>query len=175
MAAFLFMIKGEKIILRACEPQDIDHLYEWENDMSVWHVTNTYIPFSKHTLQKYLESIQDIYTDRQLRLLIVADGKPVGMIDLFDFEPYHLRAGVGILIAQQNDRHNGLATDALNTLKTYCRDVLGIRILFCNILVNNTPSLKLFEKCGFQLCGTKPAWHRSGDVMVDEHFFQVIL
>lgn len=174
-AAFLFMIKGEKTILRACEPGDIEQLYQWENDMSVWHVTNTYIPFSKHTLQKYLDSIQDIYTDRQLRLLIESDGKAVGMVDLFDFEPYHLRAGLGILIAAPGDRNNGLATDALETLKRYCKETLGMRILFCNVLESNLPSLRLFEKCGFQHCGIKPAWHRSGDTMVDEHFLQVIL
>lgn len=169
------MIKGEKVILRACEPQDIEQLYQWENDTSVWHVTNTYIPFSRHTLQKYLDSIQDIYTDRQLRLIIETGGKPVGMIDLFDFEPYHLRAGIGILIAAETDRNNGLATDAISALKQYCRDVLAMRILFCNVLETNRPSLRLFEKCGFVNCGTKPNWHKSGEQLIDEHFLQIIL
>lgn len=169
------MIKGDKVILRACEPGDLDILYWWENDMSIWHVTNTYIPYSRNTLQKYLESLHDIYTDKQLRLIIETGGKPVGMIDLFDFEPYHLRAGIGILIADKNDRHNGLATDALLTLKKYCKDVLGLRILYCSILENNTPSLKLFEKCGFEHNGKKTAWHRDGDKFIDEHSLQVIL
>lgn len=169
------MIKGEKTVLRACEPQDLEQLYAWENDMSIWHVTNTYIPFSRHTLQKYLDSIQDIYTDRQLRLVIEHEGKAVGMIDLFDFEPHHLRAGIGILIADVHDRNTGLATDALNALINYCRKVIGMRILFCNILADNTPSLKLFEKCGFKVCGTKPGWHRSGNNTIDEHFLQINL
>lgn len=161
--------------MRACEPQDIDQLYQWENDTTVWHVTNTYIPFSKHTLQKYLDSIQDIYTDRQLRLIIESEGRAVGMLDLFDFEPYHLRAGIGILIAEQSDRDKGLATDAIEALKKYCKEFLGMRILYCNILANNTPSLRLFEKCGFTYCGTRTAWHRVGSQMIDEKIFQVIL
>lgn len=169
------MIKGEKITLRACEPNDIDFLYKWENDYSLWHITNTYIPFSKNTLIKYLESIQDIYTDKQLRLLIESEGTPVGMIDLFDYEPYHQRAGIGILIADQVNRSQGLATDALNALKAYCKSTLGIRLLFCNILVNNEPSISLFEKCGFEKCGVKPKWHKQGDEFVDELIYQAVL
>lgn len=169
------MIKGQKIILRASEPTDLDILYQWENDVRTWHVTNTYIPYSKATLQKYLESVQDIFSDKQLRLIIEENNSPVGMIDLFDYEPFHQRAGLGILIAEELNRNNGLATDALETLKKYCKTQLGIRILFCNILENNIPSLRLFEKCGFVKCGTKTKWHKQGNEFVDEHFFQVEL
>src|SRR6478735_2119992 len=104
------MIKGQKIILRASEPYDIDIMYQWENDVRSWHVTNTFIPFSKNTLQKYLESVQDIFSDKQLRLIILEKDVPIGMIDLFDYEPFHQRAGIGILIADEMNRNNGLAT-----------------------------------------------------------------
>ncbi len=167
------MIHGKNITLRASEPSDIDFLYQWENDIRTWHVTNTYIPFSKSTLQKYLDSVQDIFTDKQLRLIICEGDIPVGMIDLFDYEPFHQRAGIGILIADEIKRNNGLASDALETLKTYCKKQLGIRILFCNILENNLPSIRLFEKCGFKKCGTKPRWHKVGDEFIAEGFYQV--
>lgn len=169
------MIKGQKIVLRASEPTDIDIMYQWENDVRSWHVTNTYIPYSRSTLQKYLESVQDIFSDKQLRLVIMQNNVPVGMIDLFDYEPFHQRAGIGILIADEINRNSGLAFDAIETLKQYCKKQLGIRILFCNILENNIPSLRLFEKCGFKLCGSKPNWHRSGDELINEQFFQIEL
>lgn len=169
------MIKGEKIILRATEPNDLDTMYQWENDVRTWHVTNTFIPFSKNTLQKYLESVQDIFSDKQLRLIISENNSLVGMIDLFDYEPFHQRAGIGILIADELKRNNGLATDALETLIKYCKQQLGIRILFCNILEDNLPSLHLFEKCGFQKNGIKPNWHKSGDKLIGEYFLQIEL
>jgi diamine N-acetyltransferase len=34
--------------LRALEPDDIDLLYDWENNMEIWHVSNTLEPFSKY-------------------------------------------------------------------------------------------------------------------------------
>ena len=42
----------------------------------------------------------------------------VGAVDLFDFEPYHLRAGVGILIHKAENRGKGYAGDALQALST---------------------------------------------------------
>ncbi|MBA7522215.1 hypothetical protein ES705_14333 [subsurface metagenome] len=96
------MKKKKKINLRALEAEDIGLLYEWENDKRIWQVSNTITPFSKFILQKYLDnSHMDIYQAKQLRLMIdLAEGdskRTVGAIDLFDFDPFHLRAGVGIL------------------------------------------------------------------------------
>jgi len=169
------MIKGNNIILRASEPSDLESMYLWENDVRSWHVTNTYIPFSRTTLQKYLDSVQDIFSDKQLRLIIEENKVPVGMIDLFDYEPFHQRAGIGILVADDLNRNKGIATDAIETLKKYCKAQLGMRILFCNILEDNLPSLRLFEKCGFNKNGIKPNWHKKGNDFVGEYFLQIEL
>src|SRR4051812_47675944 len=117
------MIKGNNISLRALEPDDIDHLYKWENDSSVWHVSNTLTPYSRHVLEQYiLNAHQDIFTAKQLRLVICLNdntSKPIGCIDLFDFDPQHLRAGIGILISDQTERGKGFANEALSLLIDY--------------------------------------------------------
>jgi RimJ/RimL family protein N-acetyltransferase len=84
-----------KIRLRPLEPEDIDILYEWENNMEIWEAGNTKTPFSRYILAQYIkESGKDIYEQKQLRLIIQTEtGEPVGAVDLFDFDPYHLRAG----------------------------------------------------------------------------------
>src|SRR5665811_1054943 len=107
-----------KITLRPLEPEDIDLLYRWENDIEIWEVSNTKTPFSKHILAQYIaESAKDIYETKQLRLIIGNEKlQAVGAVDLFDFEPYHLRAGVGILIHNKTDQNRGYASDALFAL-----------------------------------------------------------
>ena len=100
-------LKGNRIILRALELEDIDFLFETENNELYWEVSNTQSPFSKFVLNNYLKNAHlDLYEAKQLRLVVAekTSGKSVGMIDLFDFEPLHLRAGIGILIKldQQN-------------------------------------------------------------------------
>ncbi|HQB37303.1 MAG TPA: N-acetyltransferase, partial [Bacteroidales bacterium] len=64
-------MKFEKIRLRALEPEDLEILYEWENNGSFWLISNTMTPFSKYTLKRYLEnSHKNIYETGQLRLMI---------------------------------------------------------------------------------------------------------
>ncbi|HCY40993.1 MAG TPA: GNAT family N-acetyltransferase [Prolixibacteraceae bacterium] len=166
-----------KVRFRALEPDDIDLLYEWENDSEIWEVSNTYEPFSKYILAKYIkESQRDIYESKQVRMIIEThEGKAVGAIDLFDFDPFHFRAGVGILIHDEKDRKLGYATDALQLLCNYATNHLRLHQLFANISADNLASIKLFETNGFELSGTKKDWRRTMDGWKNELMFQKIL
>lgn len=166
-----------KIRFRALEPDDIDLLYEWENDAKIWDVSNTYEPFSKYILAKYIkESQRDIYESKQVRMIIeTLDGKAVGAIDLFDFDPFHFRAGVGILIHDEKDRKLGYANDALHLLCNYATNYLRLHQLFANITADNLASIQLFKNNGFELVGIKKDWRRTTDGWKNELLFQKIL
>jgi len=168
--------KGQNITLRAIEPSDIDVLYAWENDTENWNVSNTQTPFSKFVLEQYITSShEDIYTAKQLRLIISdKENKAVGSIDLFDFDPNHLRAGVGILIADKSDRRKGYASEALDLLINYCFETLNLHQLYCNVTTDNESSILLFQKHGFQITGIKKKWIRDGSVYKDELLMQLI-
>ncbi len=168
-----------KINLRALEPEDIDLLYKWENDKQVWLISDTITPFSKFYLQKYLDNSHlDIYQAKQLRLMIdIFEDKKwrtVGSIDLFDFNPIHLRAGVGILIGGKSDRNKGIASLALKELIAYAFSTLNLHQLFCNIQSANTASLSLFKKAGFRIIGTKKEWLKTHEGFLDETILQLI-
>ena len=95
------ILKGNSIKLRPLEPEDLEFLYDSENDESNWLISGTQVPYSKYLLKQYIEnSHQDIYEAKQVRLVIESNNTfiPIGLIDLFDFDPLHKRAGVGILI-----------------------------------------------------------------------------
>jgi diamine N-acetyltransferase len=170
-------MRYEKINLRALEPEDLELLYEWENNESYWIISNTVVPFSRYTLKRYLEnSHKNIYETGQLRLMIeLTDGrKPIGAIDIFDFDPFHKRAGLGILIADENERKKGYATMALRGLIKYCFETLQLHQLYCNILANNIESIDLFTKIGFVQIGIKKDWIKTSDGYLDEHMFQMV-
>jgi diamine N-acetyltransferase len=166
-------LKGTNILLRAMEPEDIDTLYNWENDTHVWHISNTVAPFSRYVVEQYVFSMQDIYTAKQLRLMIEADKKPIGCIDIFDFDPTNKKAGIGILISDEM-QNKGYASDALQTLIKYCFNALQLHQLYCSILTDNEASLKLFTKHGFTVCGTRKDWVIVNNVWKDEHFLQLL-
>lgn len=166
-----------KVNLRPLEPDDIELLYRWENSMEIWEVSNTKTPFSKYILAQYIaESGKDIYTTKQLRLVIENENhEAVGAIDLFDFEPYHLRAGVGILIHDTNHRKRGYAGNALMALSNYALNILGLKQLYANISSDNTKSIQLFTQAGFLQTGHKKDWLKTPGGWKDEFLFQKIL
>jgi diamine N-acetyltransferase len=175
-------LENEIIKLRAIEPSDIDLLYEWENDTEVWEVSNTLVPFSRFILQKYIDNAHlDIYESKQLRLMI--DLKQlnkqtvlptIGMIDLFDYDPYHQRAGVGILIYTKEERRKSYASESIRLLIQYCFKYLKFHQLYCNIAVSNDASLTLFTKLGFQLIGEKKEWLKKTGGWTGEYLLQLL-
>lgn len=167
----------DKIKLRAPEPEDLDLLYKWENDTEIWQISNTISPFSKYTLRKYIEnSHRNIFETGQLRFMIDlrSSGKTIGTIDLFDFDPFHQRAGIGILIADKSERRQGNAEMALKCLINYCFDHLKLHQLYCNITADNHASIKLFEKIGFKEAGIKKDWIRLKKGYINEIMYQLI-
>jgi len=170
-------MKYEKISLRALEPEDLELLYEWENNSNYWIISNTVSPFSKYTLKRYMEnSHKSIYETGQQRLMIdlISEKKTIGTIDIFDFDPFHKRAGLGILIADESERRKGYASMALKCLIDYCFTTLQLHQLYCNILANNCESMDLFRKQGFVESGIKKDWIKISDGYLAEHMFQLI-
>jgi diamine N-acetyltransferase len=168
-------LKGEHIILRALEPEDLDFLYQIENNESFWEISHTQTPFSKYILRQYLENAHlDIYESKQLRFLIEEKStkKQVGMIDLFDFNPQHKRAGIGILIHPDFER-KGFASETLSILINYSFSHLQLHQLYANITSSNSKSLKLFKKHKFEEVGVKKDWILSEGKFKDEVLFQL--
>lgn len=169
-------LTGKNILLRAIEPEDLEFLYSIENNEIFWEVSHTQTPFSKYVLKQYLENAHlDIYEAKQLRLIIIDISKStqIGMIDLFDFNPHHKRAGVGILIAPQF-QNRGLAYEALSLLIEYSFTFLNLHQLYANITATNEKSLHIFKKHKFIKAGVKKEWILSDGKYKDEILFQLI-
>lgn len=142
--------QNERVELRAMEPEDLDFLYQIENDIALWDVGITNVPYSRYALYNYLaECKNDIYSDKQLRLMITTvDHGCVGIVDLVNFDPKHLRAELGIVI-QKPYRGKGYGRAAVLKMLQYARDVIHLNQVYAVISADNAQSLKLFEEVGF--------------------------
>ncbi|MBO5874420.1 MAG: GNAT family N-acetyltransferase [Rikenellaceae bacterium] len=170
-------LSNDKVLLRALEPEDVELLYGWENDSDLWQVSNTIAPYSKYVLTQFIESqMQDIYQTRQMRLVIESklDNRPIGTIDIFDFDPQNCRAGLGLMIYSHKDRRLGYATAAVEVVSRYCFEVLNMHQLYVNISADNQASINLFEKCGFVEIGRKKDWLKAGNKWQDELMMTLI-
>ena len=159
------MLENATIRLRALEPDDLDLLMRWENDPQTWRVSNTLAPYSRYVLRRYLEqSADDIFTTRQLKLVVVdkASSAAVGLVDLFDFEPYHRRAEIGVLV-DAAFRRQGIATEAVRLTLEYAFGHLHLHQVYCHVDENNTASCEMFLKAGFTQGGALKDWVCTGD------------
>lgn len=147
--------------LRALEPEDADLMYEAESDESAWRYSDYLAPISREMLRDYaLTYDADPFRSGQLRLMIENDGAPIGLLDLFDISPRHLRADTGIYIFPQF-RGKGLATDALECLKDYARERLCLHQLTATVAEGNVSALRAYQKAGFMPTGSRPDWLRT--------------
>lgn len=46
---------NDRIYLRAVEPEDIDIMYEMENDPLMWDISSFTVPYSRYVLRQYID------------------------------------------------------------------------------------------------------------------------
>lgn len=157
-----------KVRLRAMEPEDLDFLYNIENDRELWNVGNTNVPYSRYVLHDYIaNATNDIYSDGQVRMIVEnADGRTVGMADLFDFNASHRRAELSIVI-MKGCRRYGYAEASVRYMLHYVQRILHLNQVYAVISVDNRPSIALFDKCGFTTSANLPKWLFDGEKYTD--------
>lgn len=155
------LLANNRIYLRAVEPEDLEYLYKWENDTSLWIHGNTLAPYSKNTIKQYIEEAQqyDIFQSNQLRLMICRqeDNLALGAVDLYEVEGHHSRTGLGIFVEHEY-REQGYAKEALNLVAEYCFSFLNLHQIFVYISTENTISIDLFSQAGYQKIGVLKDW-----------------
>ena len=169
-------ISDGKISLRMAEPEDARQIYGWENDRDVWRVSETTSPVSVFQVEQFLLGNSDLITNRQLRLMVCHCDcdRPIGSIDLFDYDPINSRIGIGILI-EKAYRGKGYATKAVSLCLEYLSHDVMVHQVHCLIDVNNSESKHLFTELGFNGCGCRKDWIKTPEGYLDAVFYQKII
>ena len=157
------------------EPNDADNIYRWENDMQVWRDSETRVPFSMRQIEQFLLNNNDLVSEQQLRLMVedAKNGAQVGCIDLYDYDEFNSRAGIGILIDEKY-RGQGYAKNAIKLLLEYCFNTLLLNQIYILVLASNVESMLLFESLGFERCGVRKQWYKTADGFIDQVEYQFI-
>jgi len=170
------MLSNQLITLRAVEPQDLDFLYQCENALPIWVYGTNKEPISYFALKEYVKLAgKTIYESKQLRLMIVfnENNRTVGTIDLYDFDHFNSRAGIGIYVEDEY-QHRGIGTATFQLLSGYAFDFLNIHQLYAFVSADNEHSIKALVKAGFSPSATLKEWQRAGKNFVDVIIFTKI-
>jgi diamine N-acetyltransferase len=98
---------------------------------------------------------------------------PIGTVDLYEFDPMNLRAGVGILL-DENYRQKGYGSQVLDLIKDYTFKFLFLKQLYAYVPKKNLVSQKLFTRCGYVQTGILQEWVKAQDSFEDVFFMQLI-
>lgn len=146
-------VYGQKIYLRAMEPEDMECFREMLNDPGTARmVVGWSHPASKLDQQKWYErTIGD--SNKRFSVVLIEGDRTVGMVALTDIDLVNRNACYGIKLHPSCPRMQGIGTDALMTLMEYAFNQLNLNRLDTEILLYNVASRRLHERCG---------WHEEG-------------
>lgn len=166
-------LKDKLQTLRAVEPEDLAWLYEHENDTALWRFGDTVEPCSRYMLKSYVtNSNKTIFERHDLRLMMQAtEGFVVGTVDLYNFEPLHGRAALGLLVDAQR-QGQGYGGSALRLIEDYAVGILHLHQLYAYILEQNECCVHLFDKHGYVRTGLLRDWIRTPQGYADTIVFQ---
>jgi len=121
----------------------------------------------------FIKEQKSLESDLQKRFMIckLDDKSPVGTIDLFEFDAFHKRVGVGVLIDKPY-RQKGYAAESILLIEEFCKIILDLKNIHCHILENNNNSIQLFKKVGFTEIGKYKNWTKVNNQWVNQLIFQ---
>lgn len=143
---------GRKVTLRPGEESDIYYLFKWYNDIELNKLAGW--SNSRVTADKLRYNISRSFGYDPLNLMIDnEDGKPIGTIQLYDFNEQDRSCKLGIRIGDRDYWSKGYGEDAVNTLLEYAFMNIDIYRVTLKVYEYNERAVRCYQKCGFQYEG----------------------
>lgn len=151
-------VLGQRVMLREYQAEDIGPIRSWVNDESTTRFLSTrFWPAQSMTdSQEYLSRVmQSSFNAYHFVIADLADGRYIGQLDMFQVD-WKLRCGsLGMVIASPQDRGQGIGCEALRLMERFAFQTLGLERLELDVMMENQPALRCYEKAGFTLEGVK--------------------
>lgn len=145
-------LKGEKVLLRAVEKEDLEFLRKMINDPEMERaVVGWSFPISKIEQEKWFEN--QIQNKNNIRYIIEVDKKSIGLATITNIDWKNRKACHGVKLFSNEVKGKGYGTDTVNTIMKYAFEELQLNKLYSTILEYNIPSLNLYKKCGWHVDG----------------------
>lgn len=151
-------IAGEKVTLRAWERADVHT--RWETDQTAdstearlrdWHEP----PKSLQQREAEFDAQQTEPDPATVALIIEADGRVVGDINLFHYDAKNRNASIGLSIWRREDRDRGYGSDAMRALMRWGFREFNLHRIELSVAPENERALHLYAKLGFAMEGRR--------------------
>lgn len=141
----------------------LENAMHWLNDPEVTQWTNIGdVPLTRLNEEEYFSKAEEGQDDEVHFAVESLEGDHIGFTGLHKIEQ---RNGVGLtgsIIGRRELWGKGYGTDAACVRTQYAFEVLGLRLLLAEVMAENTGSLRMLAKVGYQEVGRVPEryWKR---------------
>jgi RimJ/RimL family protein N-acetyltransferase len=144
------MLRGERVVLRTVEREDIDRLWELLEDLEVAHRVSNSPPilWSKARWEAEVESWAEEPDDTTVRFVIEVDGEVIGQCQLSKVDHYRGLCDLGISLGRAY-WGEGYGQDAVRTLVGYAFRYLNMRKVCLDVLADDERAVGAYTKVGF--------------------------
>ena len=148
---------GEKIYLRALDPEDAEGNYpHWFNDAEVCagnshHVT----PYSVQDAYEYIQRVSEAVDCLTLAIVDKFSKAHIGNVSLQDINLLYRSAEFAIVIGDKKYWGKGYGYEAGKLIINHGFAEMGLHRIACGTFVTNTGMRKLAEKLGMKLEGSR--------------------
>jgi [ribosomal protein S5]-alanine N-acetyltransferase len=148
-------LETEHLILRQMRPEDVTQDYvNWLNDPEI----NRYLScaHSRQTMASclaYVRAYAGCHDKSLIGIFLKEKDLHLGNLTLSTIDWQNRSATIGISLGRKEYMGKGLAFEALSALLWFCFQEIGLNRLQAGVHVENSRSVALFKKCGFQIEG----------------------
>jgi RimJ/RimL family protein N-acetyltransferase len=143
------MLRGERVVLRALEREDVDRLVELLEDLEVAHRASNDppLPWSKARWEAELEEWTG-EDDTTARFAIELDGELIGDCQLSSIDHYRGVCNLGITLGRAY-WGQGYGKDTIRMLVGYAFRYLNMRKVCLEVLADDERAVGAYKKVGF--------------------------
>jgi len=149
------MIRGERVLLRAAERDDLPRFVQWLNDPIVLEYFGNLFPLSLEQEEKGYEAM--LQDSSLCSFAVEFKGRRVGGAGLSSMDSRNRNAEVGLFIGVPELWDQGLGRDVTTMLLRYGFEELNLHRIYLRVFAANERAVYLYETLGFRHEG---CWRR---------------
>ena len=150
----IITISGEKVALGPIHKDLIDINQRWINQIETARFLNIH-PVSLESETEWYESVSRGDKITYFTIYELETMRPLGGVNLHNFDRTHRRAELGIMIGEPDARGKGYGTEAVQLMCDYGFNAMGLNSIMLLTFEFNIAGQKAYEKAGFKEIGRR--------------------
>jgi diamine N-acetyltransferase len=145
----LFMLKSQRLTLRAIDREDLPRYVAWLNDLDVTDHLKPYLPFNLDDETDWYESQRKDSAGQHFAIVISAENLHIGSISLMKINQREQNAELGIMIGDKTRWGQGFGREAIQLLLPFGFATLNLHRIYLRVDASHAAAIRCYTGCGF--------------------------